>query len=472
MNMFLRGYALCFRILQVIVLQIYMKICLTQALELVGCRRQPLSVDEEIASAYKVSNLNYLHTEKTRLTELDMMLTEEQYKAFYPNLDTSDGSRSKRRAVKGKTYRWKDKTIPYKISQEDFTRRQRKEIKYAMSTWSHYTCVQFVPATTHESYVNIVGAPGCYSSVGYVGNRSIIGLSNRCRLQSILHELGHTLGFIHEHMRPNRDNYIAIMRDNVEESALLNFRKCPQNMIDNYSVPYDYKSLMHYGGTYFSKNGNITIKTLDHSMQDVIGQRSGLSFNDIKLANLMYSCHEKCTSTQVECLDPGFVGKDCKCYCPGNPIQVCSEMGNTTAESPTPKEEKKALSCRDVNPWCKRWAMEGKCSVSQYMRMYCRKSCKLCVEINGYETPIDKTATAASRPPCMDKNGKCKLWGDRGHCSRFREVMEKYCARTCTGCGAHGRLLEESGSLKTSVSFWKSLNSLVVVYSILWSLIL
>ena len=33
-----------------------------------------------------------------------------------------------------------------------------------------------------------------------------------------------------------------------------------------------------------------TIVTQDPSMQEVIGEAKGLSFNDIKLANLIYKC--------------------------------------------------------------------------------------------------------------------------------------------------------------------------------------
>ena len=44
---------------------------------------------------------------------------------------------------------------------------------------------------------------------------------------------------------------------------------------------------------FFSINGKPTIKTTDPTMQDVIGKAKGLSFYDIKLANLMYNCSSK-----------------------------------------------------------------------------------------------------------------------------------------------------------------------------------
>ena len=50
----------------------------------------------------------------------------------------------------------------------------------------------------------------------------------------------------------------------------------------------------------FSVNGGLTIRTLDSSYQNVIGNRDGLSFRDIKLANLMYRCNgESATSSAL-----------------------------------------------------------------------------------------------------------------------------------------------------------------------------
>ena len=50
----------------------------------------------------------------------------------------------------------------------------------------------------------------------------------------------------------------------------------------------------------FSVNGGLTIRTLDSSYQNVIGNREGLSFRDIKLANIMYRCNgESATSSAL-----------------------------------------------------------------------------------------------------------------------------------------------------------------------------
>ena len=109
---------------------------------------------------------------------------------------------------------------------------------------------------------------------------------------TILHELGHVIGFFHEHNRPDRDNFIEIQWENVREDLHDQFDKIPTTDVDSLGVPYDFGSIMHYSLDAFSKNGNATMKVISNPQgyTGEVGQRQGLSDLDARQANLLYSC--------------------------------------------------------------------------------------------------------------------------------------------------------------------------------------
>ena len=78
-------------------------------------------------------------------------------------------------------------------------------------------------------------------------------------------------GLHHEQCRPDRDNYVRINEGNVYPSMLYNFDKYSTSQIDYRGESYDYRSIMHYGKTAFSSNGQITIQPKDNSVINVIG---------------------------------------------------------------------------------------------------------------------------------------------------------------------------------------------------------
>ena len=110
-----------------------------------------------------------------------------------------------------------------------------------------------------------------------------------------MHELGHVLGFFHEHQRPDRDDWITINQDAMQNT------KQAQNAFEKYSrrinslgVEYDYASIMHYSRKAFSKNGSPVFrvkkgKTLPNCLPE-IGQRVSISSKDILQVNKLYKC--------------------------------------------------------------------------------------------------------------------------------------------------------------------------------------
>lgn len=66
----------------------------------------------------------------------------------------------------------------------------------------------------------------CSSYVGRIGGRQTISIGNSdgsitCKHGNIVHEIAHALGFFHEHSRPDRDEYVSVLWDNVEDGEQL-----------------------------------------------------------------------------------------------------------------------------------------------------------------------------------------------------------------------------------------------------------
>ena len=63
---------------------------------------------------------------------------------------------------------------------------------------------------------------------------------------TFIHELFHAFGIAHTHRRQDRDQYIRILWNNIEDKSKSQFKKCTTCSIPK-DVPYECNSIMHYG---------------------------------------------------------------------------------------------------------------------------------------------------------------------------------------------------------------------------------
>ncbi|KAM8847668.1 meprin A subunit beta-like [Synchiropus picturatus] len=155
------------------------------------------------------------------------------------------------------------------------------------------SCIDFTVRETQDYFIHVQNLDGCSSSVGQqnLENGQTISLSPFCQFIHIVerHVL-HTLGFYPEHVRPDRDDFITIVYENIREGKSEMF-----NIVNDSStqgLPYDYRSVTHYGPGAFTKVPAPTILTKDPKYQDVIGRSHEMSPGDAKKLNLRYKCND------------------------------------------------------------------------------------------------------------------------------------------------------------------------------------
>lgn len=131
----------------------------------------------------------------------------------------------------------------------------------------------------------------CLSYVGMIGGEQELVLGQSCFTFGVLvHELMHTLGFYHEHCRPDRDDYLDVFYENIQESKRQNFAVIPSK---NYRMVtyFDYDSIMIYGETAFSKNGYLTMRARDSYYRLTNpDKKNHLSSSDIYALRFHYHC--------------------------------------------------------------------------------------------------------------------------------------------------------------------------------------
>lgn len=182
----------------------------------------------------------------------------------------------------------------------------------AMKVWTLKTGITFaLENDSSQNHVYFQTGSDCSANVGMIGKgRQYITLSPYCSEANVVHEIGHSLGLLHEHTRGDRDKYIEVFWSNIEPDKVHNFVKRVTDT-EIYGK-YDFDSIMHYGRNYFSANGYDTIRRLDGKP---IERNSVLSTTDIATIKESYFQQELPCGYHV-CEDPwdielGEIIQDC-----------------------------------------------------------------------------------------------------------------------------------------------------------------
>ncbi|KAL7058454.1 hypothetical protein AAHC03_016805 [Spirometra sp. Aus1] len=206
--------------------------------------------------------------------------------------------RSRRAVTSVQRHIWPAGIIPYQIGPQ-YSSSSKATILSAMRIWESVTCIHFIEREPHhQSFIYFTILPcGCCSAVGRQSeNRpQTISVAPSCESEgSVLHELGHVLGLWHEQSRPDRDEYVEILEENIMPFARLNFFKFSRDQVDSLGERYDYNSIMHYySGAYAIPGTRETIRPKQCCPPPPIGQRIHPSSSDIRQVNKLYNCPSK-----------------------------------------------------------------------------------------------------------------------------------------------------------------------------------
>ena len=218
-------------------------------------------------------------------------------------------------------YKWKNGRVEYCYHNIDPNSTDNADfvnnVSKAMSTWESAANITFIRKRDCGNYVvRIMASHENLATLGRVKEPSMRVTRNKTYGRA-LHELGHILGFGHEHQRPDRDNFINVKMSNVKDNKTCqnNYKKLPSTLCkkgdqgndflnslcksyfgtDDADIftPYDYDSIMHYGNP---EDGYISLCAKDTSIDifdaglqnNTIGQRSHLSIYDKAAAREVY----------------------------------------------------------------------------------------------------------------------------------------------------------------------------------------
>ncbi|MBV8327873.1 M12 family metallopeptidase [Chryseobacterium sp.] len=182
--------------------------------------------------------------------------------------------------------RWPGGKIYYTVANNMGSINANK-ITTAVNEYNAKTNTQWIPRTNQTNYVEFIfgsssGSDG-WAHIGYQGGKQTISLDQYISVGSVIHEMGHTVGLYHEHSRKDRDQYVSIQWNNIQDGQAYNFNQYTSGTDIG---PFNINSVMMYWPTSYSKNGLPTIKKADNT--NFTYSRTGFTTGDINTINTMY----------------------------------------------------------------------------------------------------------------------------------------------------------------------------------------
>jgi len=183
---------------------------------------------------------------------------------------------------------WPNATVYYTVNASS----NEANVQAAINYYNANTVVHFVPRTNQANYVefftaNLPAGVSGISDIGMVGNKQQLLLEPFAPIGTVIHEMGHTLGLMHEQTRADRDSYIIVNFNNIKSDFTSQYQI--YSGISGFQIgPFDFESIMmyksYYSGVAYPGNPALQITKLDGStytpLEDQLsaGDKSGIAY--------------------------------------------------------------------------------------------------------------------------------------------------------------------------------------------------
>jgi hypothetical protein len=148
---------------------------------------------------------------------------------------------------------WPDGIVPYVIDPEV---EQYHLIREVMDVFESVAVIQFMPHIDEENYVTFyAGEEHCFAHLGMIGGPQKVVLSPSCGAYEIAHELMHVLGFIHEQNRIDRDEFVTVHWEHIDDGFHEQFKKIPSQFVlrrDSELFNFSFETIMLYTPNLFA----------------------------------------------------------------------------------------------------------------------------------------------------------------------------------------------------------------------------